>query len=117
MAISTTITKKFFDLKMGDLEERGQFWEFKEFKKHWIKQLDYLVFHPDELPLNMIFLVGNKPHIYTVSRIGIIQRKHIPHRYLSAISTKSAYALKCVPTIEEVAKYNGIQVWNPEEPK
>ena len=115
MSISTTITKKFFDLKLVDLAETGHFWEFKEFKKFWIKQLDTLVFNAGILPVRIVFLVGNKPHPYMVSRVWIIQREIIPYRYCSAISTESVYALKCVPTIEEVAKYNGIQVWNPEE--
>ncbi len=115
MAISTTITKKFFDLKIVDLAETGHFWEFKEFKKFWIKQLDYLVFVHEKLPVKMVFLVGNKPHTFIVTKVWIVKRIDVPEKYNSVISTEKAYALKCVETIEDVAKRNGLKVWYPEE--
>ncbi len=113
MSISTIITNKFFDLKMVDLAETGHFWEFKEFKNFWIKQLDCLS-QGQPIEEDIVFLVGATPHRFKVTAIHTTLRKFIPETYKSAIETETAYALRCVPTIEDVARYNGIQVWKPE---
>lgn len=107
MKISTTITKKFFEMKMADLKEVGFFIEYKEDKPFWKKRLDNILKKIDrrvwgimgELP-EIIFLVGNKPYRFNVSHI--FYEKNIPEKYKDAIKTKGAFALKCIPSQTEV---------------
>lgn len=126
MAISTTISKKFFDMKMEDLKESGCFIEYKEVKPFWKKRFDNLLKRYDlrcygynGCKPEIVFLVGNKPHRFRNIDLKCIKASDVPKRYANAIKTEFAYALQCIklipPTIEEVAQYNGIKVWNPEE--
>lgn len=101
MAISTTITKAFFEMKMKDLEQNGFFFEYKEDKPFWKKRLDNLLKKYDlraygflgESP-EIVFLVGNEPHRFKIDNISYTH--NIPERYASAIKTEFAYAIKCV---------------------
>ena len=94
--ISTTITKKFFEMKMHDLEESGYFMEFKEFKRYWIKRLDDYNSNHDDLNVEIVFLVGAEPHRFKAISIWKVCRDFIPEEYQSAITTEYAYAIKCV---------------------
>lgn len=100
MKISTTITKKFFDMKMQDLEKYGVFWEYKEDKPFWKKRLDKF-----ESSAEIVFIVGKIPHRFLVVDIFQMHRSHIPARYRSAIQTDFTYVIKCVglPTERRVA--------------
>lgn len=100
MAISTTITKKFFDMKMQDLKANGYFIEFKENKPFWKKRLgEYGFSNHDNMNVKIVFLVGNKPHRFKAISIWEVHRDFIPKRYQSAIQTEHAYAIKCVEQI------------------
>ena len=101
MAISTTITKKFFDMKMEDIKEMGFFIEYKEDKPFWKKRIDNLLKEYDlrcygflgKQP-EIVFLVGNKPYRFRV--VHLFYTKELPEKYASAITTEFAYAIKCV---------------------
>ncbi len=94
MKISTTITKKFFGMKMDDMKEAGYFLEFKERKTFWNKRLDFW-FDPHE-EVEIVFLVGNKPHRFKVVDIWNVSRDFISKKYQDAISTEFAWVIKCV---------------------
>ncbi len=119
MAISTTITRQFFDMKIEDLNESGFFIEFKEFKKFWIKQLDNFNSNKNDLTEEIVFLVGSEPYRFKAISIWKVHREFIPERYSTAITTDFAYAIKCVPCdsntgIDECSRKSGIPIWNPE---
>ena len=100
--ISTTITKKNFEMKMEDMKKEGFFIEYKEEKPFWKKRIDNLLKEYDlrawgfsgELP-EIVFLVGNVPHRFRI--VDIRYTINVPERYASAIQTKFVYAFKCVP--------------------
>jgi hypothetical protein len=92
MAISTTITKAFFEMKMQDLKETGYFWEYKESKIFWKKRLD-----KDFTDCTIVFLVGSVPHRFRVADVLEIHHDLIPEKYQSAIHTDFAYAIRVVP--------------------
>lgn len=99
MTISTTITRKFFDMKMQDLERDGYFYEYKEDKPYWQKRINNLIQVTGDgciklVPTDIVFLVGNKPHRFKVEQISYTTT--VPERYASAIKTDFAYAIKCV---------------------
>ena len=100
--ISTTITRKFFEMKMQDLEKDGYFIEYKDDKPFWKKRIDTLLKKFDlraygflgKLP-EIVFLVGNKPHRFKI--VNILYTHVIPEKYASAIKTEFVYAFKCIP--------------------
>lgn len=102
MKLSTTITKKNFEMKMQDIKTDGFFLEYKEEKPFWKKRLDSLLKEYDlraygflgKLP-EIVFLVGNKPHRFKIA--GIYYTHSIPERYAPAINTEFCYAIKCIP--------------------
>jgi hypothetical protein len=99
MRLSTTITKKYFEMKMEDFKETGFFIEYKEEKPFWIKRLDSFVYNltnQDDLDIPIVFLVGSKPHRFKVVSLWLVHKDFIPEKYQSAISTEFAYAIKCV---------------------
>ena len=104
---------------MEDLKESGYFIEFKEHKPHWDKRLNKFDSNKGDLTEEIVFLVGNKPHRFKAISIWKVHRDFVYAKYAEAIKTEFAYAIKCVkiipPSIEEVAEYNAIQVWTPEE--
>jgi hypothetical protein len=96
--ISTTITKAFFEMKMQDLKESGHFTEFKEHKDYWRKRLHRLIGIDG---IQIVFLVGNKPYHFKVSDINVLHSDFIPFKYVSAITTDYAYAIRCEPLESE----------------
>ncbi len=98
--ISTTITKKYFDMKMEDLKESGYFIEFKECKPFWDKRLNMFDSNIDGLNEKIVFLVGSQAHRFKVISIWQVHHDFIPSRYAAAIHTEFAYAIKCVPLTE-----------------
>jgi len=96
MKISTTITKKFFDMKMSDLQKFGQFFEFKEKKSFWIKRLSKYNTNRDDLYIDIVFLVGSKPFRFLAKSVWEVHRDFIPEKYKTAIKTSHAYAIKCI---------------------
>ena len=103
MKISTTITKRFFDLKMEDLKESDYFLEYKEPKPFWTKRLTPIIDHflnknriKTDQNIEIVFLVGSVPHRFIVVDVWNVHRDFIPERYQSAILTDFAYAIKCV---------------------
>ncbi len=97
MTISTPITKKFFDLKMRDLDQSGHFFEFKEDKPFWQKRLGDFDSNHDDLAVEIVFLVGSKPYRFKAISIWKVCFGFIPKIYQPAIHTDFAYAIKCVP--------------------
>lgn len=97
MTISTTITGKFFDMKMQDLEESGHFLEFKEAKPYWETRLGKFESNRDDLGVEIVFLIGALPRRFKAISIWTVCKDFVPERYASAIHTEYAYAIKCVP--------------------
>lgn len=103
--ISTTITKKFFDLKMEDLKRDGYFIEYKEVMPYWKERIFNLYNLSDgELvkDIEIVFLIGNNPRRFKVEEfkvedIALIPNWLVPYQYRGAINTKLIYAIKCVP--------------------
>jgi hypothetical protein len=101
MKISTTITKRNFEMKMEDLNINGYFIEYKEVKPFWNKRLDGILRSYDlrvygflgDLP-EIVFLVGDKPHWFKV--VNIIYTNDIPPKYKDSINTEYAYGIKCI---------------------
>lgn len=106
MKISTTITKKNYEMKMQDLNADGFFIEYKEDKPFWKKRIDSLLKEYDlraygflgKLP-EIVLLVGSKPYRYKIEHL--FYTHIIPEKYASAINTEYAYAFKCVPLMHE----------------
>lgn len=96
MKISTTITKAFFEMKMADLKDDGYFTEFKEMKPFWIKRLDNFCAE-GEANVEIVMLVGNKPHRFKAISVWKVHRGCAPAKYRGAIKTDFAYAITCVP--------------------
>lgn len=95
--ISTTITKKYFYMKLDDLVEHGYFYEYKEDKTHWSTRLNKIKVSPSGEPIEnteIVFLVGKTPHRFKV--VEIIYTSVIPEKYAAAINTEYAYAIKCI---------------------
>ncbi|MFH0904505.1 MAG: hypothetical protein V1854_04875 [Methanobacteriota archaeon] len=101
MKLSTTITKRFFEMKMQDLSTNGFFIEYKEDKPFWKKRIDNILKEYDlrvygflgKTP-EIVFLVGSEPYRFKV--VNIFYTHNIPEEYASAINTEFTYALKCV---------------------
>lgn len=97
MAISTTIKKIFFDMKMNDLKRDGYFIEYKEENPFWVKRLSSIQLQNQGNPvkdIEIVFLVGKTPHRFKV--VEIFHTSVIPECYASAIKTEFAYAIKCI---------------------
>jgi len=94
--ISTTITKKFFEMKMEDLKKSGHFIEFKECKPFWDKRLAGYASNHDDLDVEIVFLVGSVPHRFKAISIWQVHRDFVYRRYEEAIKTEFAYAIKCI---------------------
>ena len=97
MKISTIITKRYFGMKMADLEESGFFLEFKECKPFWDKRLGSFNSNQDNLNVPIVFLVGSKPHYFKAVSIWMVHRDFVYAKYAEAIKTEFAYAIKCFP--------------------
>jgi len=102
MKISTTITKKNFEMKMQDLGIDGFFLEYKEVKPFWKKRIDNLLNEYDLRAWGffgrqpeIVFLVGNAPHRFRL--VHLFCTDDVPEKYASAINTEFVYAFKCVP--------------------
>ncbi len=97
MKISTTITKRFFEMKMDDMRESGYFFEFEELKPFWNKRLNIHKCNRDVLNIEIVFLVGSKPFRFVAKSIWEVHRDFIPEKYRCKIKTEHAYAIKCFP--------------------
>lgn len=101
MKISTTITKKNFEMKMQDLKQDRFFIEYKEEKPFWKKRIDSLLKEYDlrvygflgAVP-EIVFLVGSKPYRYNIT--NIFYTNVIPEKYAPLIKTEYAYGFKCI---------------------
>lgn len=86
---------------MEDLKANGFFIEYKDDKTFWRKRIENISKIHDlrgygflgELP-EIVFLVGSKPHRFAV--VDIYYTNEIPEKYMTAINTKFAYAIKCI---------------------
>jgi len=96
MSISTTITKRFFEMKLEDLKESGFFIEFKECKPFWDKRLSGYNSNHDDLNVEIVFLVGSVPHRFRAISIWQVHRDFVFARYAEAIKTEFVYAIKCI---------------------
>ncbi len=95
MMISTTITKEYFEKKMKDMDREGHFWEFKDTSEHWKRLLKV------EVPTEIVFLVGNKPHRFNCVFIARWAKCQMPEEYQDAVKTPIVWALQCVPLEDE----------------
>jgi len=104
--ISTTITKRFFEMKLADLKESGFFFEYKEDKPFWKKRIDTLLKEYDlrvygflGRQTEIVFLVGSVPHRFKID--NIFYTDIVPEKYADAISTEYVYAIKCIAIPEQ----------------
>ena len=64
MTFSTTIKKEWWNKKMQQYEQKGYFYEYKEYKSYWNKRIENL-----KLPADAMFLVGPIPHRAEITEI------------------------------------------------
>ena len=96
MKISTTIKKKYFDMKMVDLETNGYFYEYKSESPFWLKRLGKIMNKCQGNPIHdteIVFLVGKTPHRFKVTEI--FHTTIIPQQYAEVITTEDIYVIKC----------------------
>ena len=89
--ISTTIKKKYFEMKMEDLENYGCLFEYKDTTTYWNSRLCN-----QETPTQIVFLVGNVPHRFLCTKISEIYRSKVPEKYRGAINTSMVWVLWCM---------------------
>lgn len=107
MKFSTTIKKKYWDMKMEDLEEKGHFYEYKVKSPYWETRINRL-----KVPCDGVFLVGSEPHRVRIVEITEAKTAHIPERYADGlINTEYCYILKCI----EPPRPTGMS-WTPFTP-
>ena len=101
MKFSTTITKKYWEMKMEDIakkRERGvspaYFFEYKEFKPFWSGRFYRMI--AQGFPIYGVFLLGSKPHRVRVLEIYEVKTQYIPEKYADAIKTDKCWVVKCV---------------------
>lgn len=92
--ITTTIKKKYFDMKMEDLEDSGYFFEFKKQSPFWNTRLKKLI--PFKGQNELVLLVGKIPYRFKVVDIFKAHKDFIPEKYQSAINTEYAYVIKYI---------------------
>lgn len=96
MKISTTIKKKYFDMKMEDLERDNYFYEYKSESPFWLKRLGKIINKYQGNPIQdteIVFLVGKNPYRFKVTEI--FHTTVIPLKYAEAITTENIYVMKC----------------------
>jgi len=100
MALSTTITRAYWLMKMEDVERDGFFWEYKSCTDHWSKRFltalnEFILTGCESIPGN--YLIGSESKRTDVIGFMIMQAKDVPDRYRAAVSTDIALAWKNVP--------------------
>ena len=100
---STTITSKFWGMKMQDLRMslKHCFNEYKETSKYWDKRLTKLL-EQGVYPIKAVFLEGNKPHYAWIHKITKINTKDMSARYRNenVIKTSEVWVITCSPLRE-----------------
>lgn len=89
-AFSTTIKRKYFDMKMQDHDVGGYFVEYKEDNKFWGKRLAGL-----KIPCRGTFLIGREWASFWITEIKKIPISKVPPRYRELLGTIEVYAIKC----------------------
>lgn len=85
---TTTIMKKWFEMKTEDLNRDGYFVEYKETTPFWQKRIEGLAPGAE-----CVLLVGNKVHRFKLIKFQIVSRGDIPTRYREAIKGSRVYAM------------------------
>jgi hypothetical protein len=90
VSFTTTIKRKWWDMKMGDSRESGVFVEYKEDRPFWNTRIGNL-----RAPCEGVFLVGREVHRVRVVAIYAIRREDVPEVYREAMTTPFGWALRC----------------------
>ena len=93
MSFTTTITKRYFEMKLVDLKNLGFFEEYKNYTRFWETRYCNLNY---SLPCNAVFLVGSKVHRFTLIEKKIINKCEVPEKYYDVISTDKVFVFRCV---------------------
>lgn len=103
MAFSTTIKKKYWNMKMNDFDESGYFYEYKEDSDFWEKRMRTLRIELRKKgEVDGVFLVGNVVYRVKITEVESCWTRHIPEKYNNGlITTPSCHYLKCIPQISE----------------
>ena len=88
---TTTIKKKYWNMKMEDEKRLGYFWEYKQQSEFWMKRISNLA-----PPCEGVFLVGSELHRVIVTEIREFRTDHIRQDYEGPVKTPVCYGLKCV---------------------
>ena len=103
MKISTTIKKKYFEMKLEDLKRDDHFFEYKEEKEFWSKRISKISVDDTGKPLErteIVFLVGKNPYWFEIEQI--VYTTVIPEKYADAVKTEYVYAIKCINKTSEI---------------
>jgi len=99
MAFSTTIKRKYWDMKMEDEALHGYFIEYKRDTWFWRKRLFPLCHIQKEMfPFRGVFLVGSTPHRVRVYDVKAISCGCVPDRYEGITEgwDGAIYAVRCI---------------------
>ena len=104
MTFSTTIKKEWWNKKMKQYEQKGYFYEYKEYKPYWNKRIENL-----KLPAGAVFLVGSVSHRAKVVEITCTTMYDVPFEIMAffnpepkveGIENSNVWVLKCKNVIE-----------------
>ena len=97
MAFSTTIKRKFWDMKMQDAKDSADGWfiEYKEDTPFWNKRLKAWPNEVNGPYLRGVFLVGREVHRVEIVIISKMGAENVPERYREAIRTPTVWMLWC----------------------
>ena len=98
---STTIKRKYLDMKLEDWRKDGYYYEYKEASEHWNKRLEKLRNFMDnnKSTVEGVFLCGQESTrvmVDSITKRTSEEKYWIPERYKDAISTDEFWVLKCI---------------------
>ncbi len=102
MAFTTTIKRKYFDMKMADLQKQDYFWEFKGEGKFWTKRLINL-----RVPCDAVFLVGSKPYRFKAVEVKLFNVAELPEPYgmfIREMGFIRCFGIRCVIKNDQTRK-------------
>ena len=100
MTFSTTIKKEWWNKKMQQYEQKGYFYEYKEYKPYWNKRIENL-----KLPADAVFLVGSVPHRAKITRIVRTKMYDIPN------DVAYFFFLKTSDSCQTAEEFKNREVW------
>ncbi len=104
MKFTTTIKRKYWEMKQEDADEYGHFVEYKSMSEYWNKRLSKIKKKFDRdiedfdvtYPVDAVFLVGNVVHRRLVCSVRIVSKSEVPEKYRSAITTDRVWRIDVI---------------------